>query len=419
MLFDTRRREDRLMAQSYAHYSLPQLWQIVAGEDPETGFTHVNTLNRLRTALEHQRDNLRAQRDRLMEGWPPDRSEAAAAFVTHINEMIDAMTYTASAASRICVGIDGTYAAIRDARRQLEALRADYPHRSTGQGIAVLKTSDPALDQRARAVMIAADADIASAAKSYSNPLPPYRRSIDNGQLMDTGKPSSGSGGGVGSAGRSDGSGRALLRPPVFDPPPPSSVGDGRSNGGTDAPAFDDPGPVLSGGPINPAIPPDGGSSGGSPGHPGSPGWGPVGVIGGVGPDRVRPGPGGTSALRPGVVGPDGVIGGVRPSSAVTGQIMGGPTSGVAPRTAAVRGPRSRPTPGTSSSSEPAAARGMGGPAGGFRDRSYEAYAERRRSKRGDDDQLWSVEEGVSPLLEAAPERQRHDPGPGVLGIDR
>ncbi|MEV6928585.1 hypothetical protein AB0M46_29415 [Dactylosporangium sp. NPDC051485] len=57
---------------------------------------------------------------------------------------------------------------------------------------------------------------------------------------------------------------------------------------------------------------------------------------------------------------------------------------------------------------------------GGYRDRSFEDYAARRRSKRGDGDgdEVWPVEEGVAPVLDATAER-RHDPGPGVLGIDR
>src|SRR4051812_21347999 len=107
------------MADSYEEYRLPDLWQIVKDEDPEAGFTHVNALNRLRTALEQQRHDLRVHRDRLTEGWPPERSEAATAFVGRINDMIDVLGAAAGAAGRICTGVDEAFAAMRDARRLL------------------------------------------------------------------------------------------------------------------------------------------------------------------------------------------------------------------------------------------------------------------------------------------------------------
>src|SRR5689334_9147015 len=80
MVSDTR-REDRLMGQTYASYNLPQLWQMVAGENSDAGHSHVATLDRLRAALDQHCNNLRARRDQLVEGWPPERSAAAAAFV--------------------------------------------------------------------------------------------------------------------------------------------------------------------------------------------------------------------------------------------------------------------------------------------------------------------------------------------------
>jgi hypothetical protein len=390
------------MPQTYANHNLHQLWQILAAEDPETGFTHVNTLNRLRAALEQQRDNLRSQRDHLSEAWPPDRSEAAAAFVAQLNEMIDAITYTATAAARICTGVDATFAAIRDARRRLEALKADYPHRGTGQGLVVAQPSDPDLDRRAREVMIATDTKIATAAKSYSTPLPRYQRVIEPGvEIVESGEGPTGS-----AVGRSTGGGShsLLLQPPVFDPP--------SGGGGTDTRTRDDnPGPVPAGElPARANTPAGGGGTGPLPS------FGPMGVIGGdVRSGGPAPVPGSVVGLRPGVVGPDGVIGGTRPSAPPAGQILGGPMSGIAAQPGATRAGRNRrsgrPEP-------PAESTTPGRVAGGYQDRSYEEYAQRRRSRRSEDDELWPVEEGVAPVLDAVPEH-RHDPGPGVLGIDR
>ena len=42
-----------------------------------------------------------------------------------------------------------------------------------------------------------------------------------------------------------------------------------------------------------------------------------------------------------------------------------------------------------------------------------------RGSQTWDPDDPWSVEHGVPPVLEPAEEPSFHDPGPGVIGIDR
>jgi hypothetical protein len=57
--------------------------------------------------------------------------------------------------------------------------------------------------------------------------------------------------------------------------------------------------------------------------------------------------------------------------------------------------------------------------AGGWQDSSYEAYARRRAKRKDDPDNQWSVEEGVTPVLEAPSDPGDHDAPPGVIGIDR
>lgn len=66
---------------------------------------------------------------------------------------------------------------------------------------------------------------------------------------------------------------------------------------------------------------------------------------------------------------------------------------------------------------------GSGTAGGGYRDRSMEAYRERRergeqRAEGGEGDDQWVAEEGVAPVIGPSVERP-HDPGPGVIGIDR
>ncbi|MEU7875364.1 hypothetical protein [Dactylosporangium sp. NPDC049140] len=271
----------------------------------------------MRIALEQQRDLLRARRDRLIEGWPPDRSEAAAAFVDKLNGMIDTMTATAAAVNRIGVGVDEAFAAIRDARRQLEPMLAAYSGPNPGRGLPIAGAQQAHLDQQAREVLMRADAKITGASGNISTDIPAAARFGESTEVVTL---DNGPGGNASLSGR-QASGRSavseFLPAPRFDPPSPPPAAVGNSPGWV----TEGGGLVLTGGAPGPSVP-----------------------------------PAGTSAP---------------------------PTVG-----------------------------------GGYRDRSYEQYAERRRTKRGNDDELWPVEEGVSPVIDAPRERP-HDPGPGVLGIDR
>ncbi|GAA2352912.1 hypothetical protein [Dactylosporangium salmoneum] len=399
------------MGENYQAYRLPELWKMVADEDPEAGFTHVNALNRLRVALEHQRDNLRVQRDRLAEGWSPDRSEAAAAFIRQLNAMIDAMTFSAAAAARVCTGVDEVYAVLREARRQLEPVLAQYSKRAEGQGLVNPSQGNRALDQRGRDILVAADARVAAAAPLIAAAVPRYQRMRGSEEDLTATDPA-----GAGTSSGSSGSGGArtssVLPSPVFDPPPGTNlVGDDSGGGLGGGPRDGHDGLVLTG------------SSPGPPGPGGDPGGNLGGDAGGpYGSGPVRTAPGQNSLAYPGVVGPGGVIDRPLPTGSVggrSGQIGGAPVIGGTPaRTGVAHPARRQPVVRPATSAEPVEARGTGAP-GGYRDHTFEAYAQRRRSKRGNDDELWSVEEGVSPVLEATTEPDRHSPGPGVLGIDR
>ncbi|MEV8512423.1 hypothetical protein [Dactylosporangium sp. NPDC051484] len=400
------------MAQTYDDYTLAKLWEMVKDEDPETGFTHVNALNRMRAALEQQRDNLRTQRDRLIEGWPPERSEAATAFVGRINDMIDVMTYTAAAAGRICTGVDEVFAAIREARRQLEPLLDEYASRIPGQGLSVANKDHAELDQRGRNVLIAADTKAAKASGMLSSSLPPYRRIDNPGESITPSTAGSEGGPGSSASVRASGGGQSVLPAPVFRPPLPASVGGAfpGSGSGAESSGADDA-PALAGGVAGqPST-----AGGGGAGYP-VPGQ--AGLIGGVGPGRSAPAAISAVAFRPGGIGPGGVIGAPRPSDSPNGQFTTTPMAGAGSRTGSAQPAQRQMTGRPAVSREPLESGRTGGTAGGYRDDSFERYAERRRSKRTDSDELWSVDEGVSPVLDAT-RPQSHDPGPGVLGIDR
>nr|BFE62488.1 hypothetical protein GCM10020063_070140 [Dactylosporangium thailandense] len=397
------------MAKDYREYKLPDLWKILRDEDAEAGFVHVNTLNRVRAALEQQRDLLRAHRDRLAEGWPPGRSEAATAFVDKLNGMIDTMTATAGAVNRICMGVDEAFAAIRDAKRLLEPMLAAYSERGPGQGLQVADANRSRLDQRAREVLMAADARVTGAGAKISTGMPSVARFAEPTEVVTQATDSGGAG--PGSKGRTSGGGSvsALLPAPRFDPPPPSQDRDGPSLG---APA-DGGGLALSGGTPDQTASPFATPTGNPVAYP-------TDVIGGgYGADRSRPLPTPAFGVREGMA-PGGVIGAPRPANGPEEQGAAAPIAG-----GGMRSGSSSVAPRRSASGRPAAfteaepARSPRGTAGGgYRDRSYERYLERRRTRRGDDDDAWEVIEGVSPLIDAPRERP-HDPGPGVVGIDR
>jgi hypothetical protein len=344
-------------------------------------------------------------RDRLTEGWPPDRSEAATAFVGRVNDMIDVMTQTAGAANRICIGIDEAFAAVRDARRQLESMMTKYS-REPGQGLVAANARSAELDRQGRDVLIASDARIVTAAGKINSGLPRYRRFDEPGStILSDQSPGDGGGSGLpGGSGSGVGLSSSMLSAPVFDPPPPSSVDGVRHE---DLGVGSGDGLTLVRDPSVQAGAPVGGASKRVP-------LGPTGVIGGV-PALGKP-----SSMAPGIVGPEGVISAPRQGNTAVNQSAAPPIAGAVARTDSARGIRRRPPAGSIGPSEPLGSRGATGMAGGYRDRSYEVYTERRRSKRttSDGNELWAVREGVPPVLEA-PAEPSHDPGPGVLGIDR
>ncbi|MFI5908682.1 hypothetical protein [Dactylosporangium sp. NPDC051541] len=401
------------MPDTYETYRLPDLWKSMAAEDPDSGFAHVNTLNRLRVALEQQRDNLRRHRDRLMEAWPPDRSDAAAAFLARINGLLDVMTATAAATSRITTGVDETYAALRDTRRRLDALMTDYRHHPTGAGLTAAPAGRPDLDQQARQAFITTDARIVRASALINSALPqPVMSPADSTESVDAdygiarlgARPSTGS------------TQSTVLPTPVFSPPAPAGTdadGLGAHLTGIDADSLGahvtgvDAGPVPTGRPGDSTAP--------------APRPSFSGLIGGPpGTSLSHPAP---ARPAPAVLGPGGVIGAPKPPSpsaapaTTSAAAMGGAIQrgGVAKPTA-----RRRAAAAPVAASDPTGARGARGASGDYRDLSYETYRERRRAGRSTagTDGVWPVQEGVPPVIEAAPEKP-HDPGPGVVGIDR
>src|SRR5699024_10593862 len=114
------------MADSYRRWRLPELWEMVAADDAANAHLHLATLRRQQPAPETHRDRLRVLRDQLTEAWPPEKSEAATAFVDKLNDMIDAMTGTASGAGEVRSNLVHVVNAIEESRSKLATLLAEY-----------------------------------------------------------------------------------------------------------------------------------------------------------------------------------------------------------------------------------------------------------------------------------------------------
>ncbi|WP_327005574.1 WXG100 family type VII secretion target [Dactylosporangium sp. NBC_01737] len=390
------------MAESYRRWRLPELWEMVAADDAEDAHLHLATLRRQQTALETQRDRLRVLRDQLAEAWPPEKSEAATAFADKLNDMIDAMTGTARGAGEVRGSLVHIVNVIQESRSKLASLVAEYGKASELADPRVGQHAKKLLDQRARDVLIAADATVVKAMGLLNVPMPQYTRFSTQGVVpipvtaVGTGSPGSSAGTGSGHrlALSSSGAATALV-PPRFEPPAPAIDEDFLLTGRhvTD---------VLGAGGMNPGPPPAGSSvsvrsTGGEAvtypviGSPG--GFGARGATAGGGP-----------VGQPTTMRPFGtpLVGGSAPAGS---NRIGGATSAAMRRPAAATSPYSARPVG-------------GGGGGGYQDRSFDEYIARRRTQQRDGEGTWSVPEGVRPLFEAEMPTA-HDPGPGVLGIDR
>jgi hypothetical protein len=393
---------------------------MVAAENEEDAQRHLATLDRQRVALEAQRDSLRTLRDDLTAGWPPDKSEAATAFLDKVNDMIDAMTQTAVGAGEVRANLSHIVGAIGQARDELAPLVAQYDKATATADPRIGRQTQKLLDERARGILVALDATVLSASPRLDVPLPQYGRFTGPGRLTPastnvgggvetTTTTGSGSGVASGTGGAAHAGTRLALagfEPPQFNPPAPSvdmSDGDGFVLAADPPPL--DPGA----GRLEHSMQPFPAGQSGHGLQDGPPLFGPsvissadpIGVRASAAPGTARPGQ--ATSLAEG----RGAIGGV--------PIGGTPVS--ASRLGSGTGPR-RPAIASPASPDPAHERSITS-TGGYRDRSFEDYAARRRGPQEDRDELWSVDEGVAPLLDAPTVVRIHDPGAGVLGIDR
>src|SRR5919202_1397059 len=82
----------------WRRFEVPALWEMLQAETDATSNAQTSGWLRIGDALDAYRRHLERWRDELMQRWPPERSPAAQAFVTRLNEMIASASAMAESA---------------------------------------------------------------------------------------------------------------------------------------------------------------------------------------------------------------------------------------------------------------------------------------------------------------------------------
>jgi hypothetical protein len=347
-------------------------------------------------------------RDRLAEVWPPERSEAAMAFLQRVNDLVEVMTLTSVGAAKVHDGLRHVVDAIADARAELAPMVVAYENDAPLLDPRVVRQARKELDQRARAALMAADTTVRQASGMLGVALPAYERVHASGTELpmtdttDVGRGDVGEGSGAATTQL------ATLRP-AFDPPAPSTGASAGNSSGDDGSIGD--------------IPDDDGSfslAGDGTAQPNTQTNGSViGRSGPTAPGSIDASTHESDPTRRGSTSVPGSVIGMQPRVPASGYVsVGPPVTGAAARPSPGTGPMTRRWGAKAVASDIVAQSHEAAAPGAYHDRSFAEYVARRRTPSDDQNETWPVVEGVAPVLESQPER-RHDPGPGVLGIDR
>jgi hypothetical protein len=417
---------------NWTAYEVPTLWKMLQAEDVVTTSQHVTAWQETHELLSVHMDELKRQRDDLAARWPAERSPAAAAFLAYVDGMLGSMKQTSEAA----VGNNGALSGINDAlitaRQKVGEVHDRWQkyQKSEDSSLSVLgwhpfaDTPDNWQDDlKLQAARHMSEADTV-VFQNTAKLVPPTK--FDPVVIREdaTDFPADGSAGAAPSSGSSVGQaagshGSGWMQPPVIPAPVPVS-----------APLPNGPVPVLTGGPAAPPI--------------GQPGGGPAPVV--VGPGLpapaipvpvLPPGPVIGPRVGPTSAGPQRVFMGGRSSGEAGGRVLG--AGGGEPVGQRPRGPMA---PGgvigggaapRSASSVPRRINPVGGVIGEQRNgpastggRGQFAMGGQRSRRRASDpvvafdpDDPWATEVGCPAVLAPGAEPTSHDPGPGVIGIDR
>ncbi len=360
-------------------YDVPRLASFL-DEDLASAWAQVATWGQTHELVSRHLDVLRQTRDALAGAWPPERSPAAAKFFSVLDQLIASMEEMRGVAVTNGATLQGILNSLDEAKHVVGGLREQWTDMEAIEGKPGFHDANwrTTLNDQAQAQMSATDQ---AAVEYYAYLTVPNRYYSPSYPDIDrpTGPPPTGANGSTSATG----GGETGPRPPTIPSVPPLAQ-----------PGPSDGGPALTGtsaGPVDGSKFSDG-SSATAPQSPAAATPPTPTASWSVATPSGR-------AMRPGgVIGPAPV----EPDSAASTMsrrsgLIGGPTS----EEALAR--EVNPVGGL-----------LGGPMGAG------VHGDRRRTARSLPPQTeWDVPKGVAPVLLPPPEPAEHDPGPGVIGIDR
>jgi hypothetical protein len=411
--------------EDWAEIEVPGMYAVAkVGEDPES-WQQVTAWWDTLELLNFHEEQLRMARDELAEMWPPERSPAATAFITYVDRLLDQLNVAQNDAAANHRALALLLLSLNHAKADMAALNAQFAEheakeqsRSAGPVDYTKYGRDAGwreeLNKRGRRRMGQADQEVFEASNQMVRPAVPADReaSPSDNRLHQNGSSDSNSGA----------NGVLSLRQAMV--PSPSEVDTQLQQQSFEPERWSDYSAALAAGSNGTALAPSSGPgqlpTGGAP-RPGDPGTVHGLIPPGTGFPRTNA-PGGTfnpsRGLPPQTATPLGRSSGGGPGTAPgrrvnpVGGVIGGnhSPSTPSPHGASARGGTpSHPATGASRASGPS---GLGAAARG---------RQRREAERPGDPEayrIWPVAEGGPPVIESQPEPY-HDPGPGVIGIDR
>jgi hypothetical protein len=401
----------------WGRYNLPAIWSLISDVDVCDGADRVLAWEGLTATVRDQHTRLLAAAESLAAVWPPGKNDSAFEFQRQVKGLADSMQETLKKAEDTRVGLNGVVQAFSTAQSKLRELASGRDGVANDWMPRFVDHAEDKYDEHAQAAMRDAEAAIGDHGAQIQTPSLFQMRPFydddghhltgdDDGSTRDaggsTGGQSGGGGFGHGGLGASPRPVPVPIDPNSMVPPESSDSTIGGPGPGDDRTGS---GPILSG--IAPAPPAAAGNSGpigslpvGTPPPTASPtgpggapgGWGVLPIGGGTGSPGVGgfgvvPGGSGSSGTRR----PVSVRRGL-PSGAVIGE---GSEGGIANGRAQAG---AMPMVG-----------GPGGRGGGSSSQTID----------GEADQRWKTVEGVAPVIKPDTSAVRHDPGPGVIGLDR
>lgn len=373
------------------NFDLPSMWAMLESEDVTRASEQAVAWNSTYDLLSGHATHLQSLRDTLAERWPPERSEASAIFLDYLDRLIESVHPASFASANNATALSDLIGTLTDAKARVRPLYEQW------QANANSGKPDPKaqkmLNDQAASIMYQTDETVYQQGERFVVP-PEYEPTSHEVESTTPFLPSTAFG-------------STAVGGPASSAIPLTSV---QAPDASAAPSPDTGAPILSGGV---AAPP---------------------VQGVILPELPTPQPSSIetpagAGLVPGLVIGLGMnnaldsfgVGGAR----FAGSGMSGSTSGLRSSSIGVAESRSLGTANgesvqRSASTVPSggeAARapgGMGGMLGGTGSASR-----RRRLEGGEAYTEWPVAGGGPAVLRPPRESDDHDPGPGVIGIDR